>query len=101
MGPGGCRVRTCGSTRAAQSSHRYYGCACAVLARARNMVRSSCTIQTFCCAAASGGSANCYGRSRLKEYRSEEHTSELQSRFDLVCRLLLEKKNTRPITEIK
>src|SRR5699024_11470469 len=24
--------------------------------------------------------------------RSEEHTSELQSRFDLVCRLLLEKK---------
>src|SRR5699024_12830484 len=29
----------------------------------------------------------------LKSYeRSEEHTSELQSRFDLVCRLLLEKK---------
>src|SRR5699024_7800618 len=31
----------------------------------------------------------------LMEYnphRSEEHTSELQSRFDLVCRLLLEKK---------
>src|SRR5207249_9226151 len=27
------------------------------------------------------------------ETRSEEHTSELQSRFDLVCRLLLEKKN--------
>src|SRR5699024_9308973 len=26
------------------------------------------------------------------ENRSEEHTSELQSRFDLVCRLLLEKK---------
>src|SRR2546428_3336670 len=26
-------------------------------------------------------------------YRSEEHTSELQSRSDLVCRLLLEKKN--------
>src|SRR5699024_12098658 len=25
--------------------------------------------------------------------RSEEHTSELQSRFDLVCRLLLEKNN--------
>src|SRR5699024_12561575 len=28
----------------------------------------------------------------LREMRSEEHTSELQSRFDLVCRLLLEKK---------
>src|SRR5207249_11819431 len=27
--------------------------------------------------------------------RSEEHTSELQSRFDLVCRLLLEKKKQR------
>src|SRR5699024_11855099 len=26
--------------------------------------------------------------------RSEEHTSELQSRFDLVCRLLLENKNS-------
>src|SRR5438067_7149781 len=31
-------------------------------------------------------------RSRLGHLRSEEHTSELQSRFDLVCRLLLEKK---------
>src|SRR5699024_11421417 len=30
--------------------------------------------------------------------RSEEHTSELQSRFDLVCRLLLEKK--KKTTEI-
>src|SRR5699024_12162938 len=32
------------------------------------------------------------------QFRSEEHTSELQSRFDLVCRLLLEKinKSKRP-----
>src|SRR5438874_3510541 len=29
----------------------------------------------------------------VEEHRSEEHTSELQSRRDLVCRLLLEKKN--------
>src|SRR5699024_12020095 len=28
----------------------------------------------------------------LQHLRSEEHTSELQSRFDLVCRLLLDKK---------
>src|SRR5207249_10540290 len=28
----------------------------------------------------------------IHSWRSEEHTSELQSRFDLVCRLLLEKK---------
>src|SRR5437868_14347579 len=32
------------------------------------------------------------GCSRSSMSRSEEHTSELQSRFDLVCRLLLEKK---------
>src|SRR5438874_4264871 len=31
---------------------------------------------------------------KLTERRSEEHTSELQSRRDLVCRLLLEKKKT-------
>src|SRR5699024_12718343 len=31
-------------------------------------------------------------RSNTSTDRSEEHTSELQSRFDLVCRLLLEKK---------
>src|SRR3712207_6880812 len=30
---------------------------------------------------------------RISEFRSEEHTSELQSRQYLVCRLLLEKKN--------
>src|SRR5438105_11298414 len=29
--------------------------------------------------------------------RSEEHTSELQSRVDLVCRLLLEKKKTKEL----
>ena len=35
-------------------------------------------------------SQSCHGRSGRD--RSEEHTSELQSRPDLVCRLLLEKK---------
>src|SRR2546428_10338754 len=34
------------------------------------------------------------GCSALTPDRSEEHTSELQSRSDLVCRLLLEKKKT-------
>src|SRR5699024_11411709 len=33
------------------------------------------------------------GHGLLPPFRSEEHTSELQSRFDLVCRLLLEKNN--------
>src|SRR5699024_2411723 len=32
--------------------------------------------------------------------RSEEHTSELQSRFDLVCRLLLEKKKKKGIIHL-
>src|SRR5260370_35988154 len=31
---------------------------------------------------------------RCARWRSEEHTSELQSHLNLVCRLLLEKKNT-------
>src|SRR2546428_9087149 len=34
------------------------------------------------------------GAHTVEVARSEEHTSELQSRSDLVCRLLLEKKNT-------
>src|SRR5260221_6020651 len=32
--------------------------------------------------------------------RSEEHTSELQSHSDLVCRLLLEKKNAKDISNV-
>src|SRR5256884_2227216 len=35
--------------------------------------------------------------SRTDRTRSEEHTSELQSRLHLVCRLLLEKKKKSPI----
>src|SRR5438309_6416689 len=36
-----------------------------------------------------------------KRFRSEEHTSELQSQFHLVCRLLLEKKKTQTTTSKK
>src|SRR2546430_8611921 len=40
-----------------------------------------------------------YQRSGMMElFRSEEHTSELQSQSNLVCRLLLEKKNNITIT---
>src|SRR5256884_6168319 len=35
------------------------------------------------------------GRIRVSRSRSEEHTSELQSRLHLVCRLLLEKKKNK------
>src|SRR5690625_7095312 len=37
------------------------------------------------------------GRRPRLPMRSEEHTSELQSRGHLVCRLLLEKKNTKQV----
>src|SRR3712207_7656144 len=43
---------------------------------------------------ACGVCARCSGETRLP--RSEEHTSELQSRQYLVCRLLLEKKKPSP-----
>src|SRR5260370_13283305 len=36
------------------------------------------------------------GSSRTTGVRSEEHTSELQSHLNLVCRLLLEKKKNQP-----
>src|SRR2546428_6539982 len=39
-----------------------------------------------------GARAGVHVRERERQLRSEEHTSELQSRSDLVCRLLLEKK---------
>src|SRR3712207_8482587 len=45
--------------------------------------------------AAGHTSSACRDRSRTHR-RSEEHTSELQSRQYLVCRLLLEKKKTKP-----
>src|SRR5574340_1736495 len=43
----------------------------------------------------SGGRACLPGVARRRLCRSEEHTSELQSPKDLVCRLLLEKKNNK------
>src|SRR5206468_10531149 len=57
-----------------------------------------------CTASGTGGfhrgtscSFSCWTMS-LGEIRSEEHTSELQSRSDLVCRLLLEKKKKKQHT---
>src|SRR5437868_11920772 len=63
------------------------------------LFRSMCTIASAdpvtVPASTTSGTAD---RIRLRssgETRSEEHTSELQSRFDLVCRLLLEKKKKK------
>src|SRR3712207_8863198 len=44
--------------------------------------------------AGAGTAIGSSGSSRARRWRSEEHTSELQSRQYLVCRLLLEKKKT-------
>src|SRR5438034_6850564 len=45
---------------------------------------------------AAGGRPGSPARRRPRDVRSEEHTSELQSHSDLVCRLLLEKKKRTP-----
>src|SRR5690242_7045079 len=62
----------------------YYGAYVIILLRAVGGVISIGTL-TFL--------AGSFGRSR--DIRSEEHTSELQSHVNLVCRLLLEKKKTK------
>src|SRR3989475_8844560 len=49
---------------------------------------------TAACAAPPDGSARAPRRCCWARCRSEEHTSELQSQSNLVCRLLLEKKKT-------
>src|SRR5690349_21974706 len=46
------------------------------------------------------GCSSCTNNCTTCEARSEEHTSELQSRRDLVCRLLLEKKKKKKISII-
>src|SRR5260370_9713100 len=44
---------------------------------------------------ARGGAVRDHGRRQRGRVRSEEHTSELQSHLNLVCRLLLEKKKKK------
>src|SRR5438874_10669497 len=68
------------------------------LFRSRSCVKRS-PPRSFC--KTTGESPPAYGASRRSrscaggDSRSEEHTSELQSRRDLVCRLLLEKKKKK------
>src|SRR5690349_22895027 len=53
-------------------------------------------------AATRPGRGSTPARSRTRRRgRSEEHTSELQSRRDLVCRLLLEKKKKKLLTRLQ
>src|SRR3989442_3955686 len=63
-----------------------------VLLRMARTVHRETGMPNLCLAG--GVALNCVANGRLlREGRSEEHTSELQSRPHLVCRLLLEKKN--------
>src|SRR3989442_11880167 len=58
-----------------------------------------CVRRGFSSGAPDAGRAGRDGQPFLDLFRSEEHTSELQSRPHLVCRLLLEKKKTNLSTE--
>src|SRR5207249_9558799 len=80
------------STRSAASS--------AATTRAARRRSSATTARASSCGARRP-SPTASRRPSTSTERSEEHTSELQSRFDLVCRLLLEKKNLEPqITDL-
>src|SRR5699024_2747648 len=59
-----------------------------------NTIGASTPTRTYvrACRTPSGYRIRCESAVCSYFFRSEEHTSELQSRFDLVCRLLLEKK---------
>src|SRR2546421_6098368 len=68
------------------------------------LFRSQSTTQSICASGKAERRTGTTGRvctrsprelSRTARNRSEEHTSELQSRSDLVCRLLLEKKKKK------
>src|SRR3989440_9743135 len=58
-------------------------------------IRRDCRLQTPGCASRCDPKTSGRAKSPRRQSRSEEHTSELQSRSDLVCRLLLEKKKKK------
>src|SRR2546430_2914035 len=59
------------------------------------MPRSICRASPACSASSSSARPTYPSRRNWKTRRSEEHTSELQSQSNLVCRLLLEKKKEK------
>src|SRR5689334_23791863 len=83
--------RSCASARRRRAHRRPH--------RGRTAVRATCPRRTTSRTAA-GPRADHPGLSTAPR-RSEEHTSELQSQFHLVCRLLLEKKETQQETDRK
>src|SRR2546427_3429846 len=66
------------------------------------LFRSPCRAARRSCRGGPRGrnaAAECRGRAWARRARSEEHTSELQSQSNLVCRLLLEKKKKKERTQ--
>src|SRR5256885_12312743 len=59
------------------------------------LFRSANSSSPCCTTYVARGKLTSVGRSDGRTVRSEEHTSELQSPCNLVCRLLLEKKNNQ------
>src|SRR5438270_8249162 len=51
--------------------------------------------RAYCASAAAAWARRICSWARIRPQRSEEHTSELQSQSNLVCRLLLEKKKKK------
>src|SRR5689334_24702925 len=66
-----------------------------ICAQPRSISASTISFSIDAVSPPSSQPAACMIRCDLPMIRSEEHTSELQSQFHLVCRLLLEKKKTR------
>src|SRR2546429_1587390 len=60
---------------------------------------SPCCVTRACWWTSTATSSWPCGAPRRRSRRSEEHTSELQSRLHLVCRLLLEKKKNKTKTQ--
>src|SRR2546422_5352094 len=73
------------------------GSFCAIM-RGRNASSPWTTPQRF--TPSTHCQSRCVAVSSPPQSRSEEHTSELQSRLHLVCRLLLEKKKKKKETDI-
>src|SRR5207249_8799908 len=77
----------------AQRPRRPMGCAISAAAPSRWSDSSGCSVSGLLRYAYHVDTLQCApGFTERRALRSEEHTSELQSRFDLVCRLLLAKK---------
>src|SRR3712207_7988539 len=75
----------------------FRSCSISCLATSRTIVRQRLTAASW--SSVRPSAVDCLRLSAANRYwhRSEEHTSELQSRQYLVCRLLLEKKKTHNV----